>query len=154
MIHALALVVLSQLDLTPMLERGPMVLIEEGAGGKFAQASGVVVIKDFVPKILESEMKQSGNDFDVHLVIEVPGPDTDYVVRYTIDEPSRTMAGNWVKGDLKASRWHWKVEAALKNFSGLAQSLEDENQTITVGVNVSAVLAATKAIKKRAESTK
>lgn len=183
MLHALTLLALSQLDMTPLLERGPMVLVEEGPGGKFAQSSAIVVIdaepekvweiikaqqkfKEFTPKILVSEMKPSGADFEVHLVIDVPGPDTDYCVRYSIDEATRTMTGNWAKGDLKASRWLWKVEPvpggktllthtiALKNFSGVAQSLEDENQTITVGVNVSSVLAATKAIKKRAESLK
>ena len=35
--------------------------------------------------------------------------------------------------------------------SPVAQSLEDDQQTITVGVNVSAALAAVKAIKRRAE---
>lgn len=182
-LHALTLLAVSQLDMSPLLERGPMVLVEEGTGGKFAQSSAIVVIdsppdkvwelikaqqhfKDFIPKVLVSEMKPSGTDFEVHLVIDVPGPDTDYSVRYTIDEAAKTMAGCWAKGDLKASRWLWKIEAApggktllthtvaLKNFSGLAQSLEDENQTITVGVNVSSVLAATKAVKKRAESLK
>ena len=41
--------------------------------------------------------------------------------------------------------------AASRNFSRLAQSLEDKQQTITVGVNVSAALAAVKALKSRAE---
>ena len=102
-LHALTLLSLSQLDMSPMLERGPMVLVEEGAGGKFAQASAVVLIdcppekvwelikaqqnfKDYIPKVLTSEMKPSGTDFEVHMVIDVPGPDTDYHVRYTIDE--------------------------------------------------------------------
>ena len=183
MLHLLTLLALTQVDMGPLLERGPMVLVEEGAAGKFAQASAIVVVdvppeklwelvkaqqnfKDYIPKVLVSEMKPSGTDFEVHMVIDVPGPDTDYCVRYTIDDEKRTMTGSWAKGDLKASRWLWKVEAApggksllthtaaLKNFSGIAQSLEDENQTITVGVNVSSVLAATKAIKKKAESVK
>jgi ribosome-associated toxin RatA of RatAB toxin-antitoxin module len=183
MLHALTLLTISQLDMGPMLERGPMVLVEEGTGGKFAQASAIVVVdaapekvwelvkaqqnfKDFIPKVLVSEMKPSGTDFEVHLVIDVPGPDTDYVVRYTIDDATKTMTGCWAKGDLKASRWFWKIEAApggktllthtagLKNFSAIAQSLEDDNQTVTVGVNVSSVLAATKAVKKKAESVK
>lgn len=183
MLRLLALAALSQLDMTPMLEKGPLVLVEESAGGKFAQCSGVVLVdappdavwaivkaqdkfKDFVPKVLTSDVKPSGNDIEVHFVIEVPGPDTDYVIRYSIDDETKTMKGAWAKGDLKASRWTWRVEAApdgktllthtlaVKNFSALAQSLEDSNQTVTVGVNVSAVLAATKAVKKRAESTK
>jgi carbon monoxide dehydrogenase subunit G len=183
MLALLALAALSQLDMTPLLEKGPLVLVEEGAGGKFAQCSGVVLVdappdavwavikaqdkfKDFVPKVLTSDVKPSGSDIEVHFVIEVPGPDTDYVIRYSIDEEARTMAGAWAKGDLKGSRWTWKVEPApggktllthvlaVKNFSAVAQSLEDSNQTVTVGVNVSAVLAATKAVKRRAESMK
>lgn len=178
----LALLVLSQLDMTPALEKGPLVLVEE-TKGKFSAASSMVLVdappaqvwdivkaqdkfKTFIPKILESEMKPQGTDYEVHFVIDVPGPDTDYAIRYTIDEATKTMSGAWAKGDLKGSRWTWKIEAApngktllthavqLKNFSGLAQSLEDENQTITVGVNVSAALAATKAVKKKAESAK
>ncbi len=39
----------------------------------------------------------------------------------------------------------------VKNFSSILQSVEDDQQTITVGVNVSSALAATKAIKKRVE---
>jgi hypothetical protein len=40
---------------------------------------------------------------------------------------------------------------ASRNFSSLAQSLEDEQQTITVGVNVSAALATVRAMKKKSE---
>ncbi|MFT3710156.1 MAG: SRPBCC family protein [Archangium sp.] len=182
MLTALTLLALSQVDMTAQLEKGPLVLVEESKG-KFSTCSSTVLIdaspaqvweiikaqdkfKDFVPKVLTSEMKPQGTDYEVHFVIDVPGPDTDYAIRYTIDEPTKTMSGAWAKGDLKGSRWTWKVEAApngktlvthtlaLKNFSGIAQSLEDDNQTITVGVNVSAALAVTKAVKKRAESTK
>lgn len=182
MLTALTLFALSQLDMTPSLEKGPLVLVEE-TKGKFATCSSIVLIdappeqvweivkaqdkfKDFVPKVLTSEMKPQGTDYEVHFVIDVPGPDTDYAIRYTIDDATKTMSGAWAKGDLKGSRWTWKIEAApgnktlvthtlaLKNFSGIAQSLEDDNQTITVGVNVSAALAVTKAVKKRAESAK
>lgn len=180
--NLLALLLLSQLDMTPALEKGPLVLVEE-VKGKFSSASSMVLVaappeevwalvkaqdqfKTFVPKILQSEMKPQGTNYEVHFVIDVPGPDTDYAVRYTIDEATKTMSGAWAKGDLKGSRWVWKIEAApngktllthsvqLKNFSGIAQSIEDDNQTITVGVNVSAALAATKAVKKKAESSK
>lgn len=182
MLTALTFLAMSQVDMTPALEKGPLVLVEE-TKGKFATCSSIVLIdaspesvweivkaqekfKDFVPKVLTSEMKPQGTDYEVHFVIDVPGPDTDYAIRYTIDDATKTMSGAWAKGDLKGSRWTWKIEPApngktllthtlaLKNFSGIAQSLEDDNQTITVGVNVSAALAVTKAVKKRAESAK
>jgi len=39
-----------------------------------------------------------------------------------------------------------------RNFSSMAQRLEDDQQTITVGVNVVGLMAAVKAIKTRAEA--
>ena len=68
MLTALTLWALSQLDLTPALEKGPLVLVEESKG-KFATCSSIVLIdappeavweivkaqekfKDFVPKVL------------------------------------------------------------------------------------------------------
>jgi ribosome-associated toxin RatA of RatAB toxin-antitoxin module len=182
MLTTLALLTLAQVDLAPLLNRGPLVLVEQGADNKFAQATGVVLVdaapdqvwavllkldefKRFMPKVTTSEIvKEKGGDVEVRFVLDVPGPDTDYTVRFTPDAATKTLTGNWVAGDLKGSKWLWKVESApggktllshtlsVKNFSGLAQSLEDEQQTVTVGVNVGSVLAATKAVKHRAES--
>lgn len=184
MLTTLALLTLAQIDLSPMLQRGPMVQVEEAAGGKFGSATGIVIVdaapekvwdvlvkmdefKSFMPKVTTSEIvKKSGNDFDVHFVLDVPGPDTDYTVRWSPDAANKTLSGSWVSGDLKASKWLWKVESApggkslvthtlaVKNFSSIAQSLEDDAQTVTVGLNVSSVLAAIKAVKKRAEAQK
>lgn len=184
MLTALALLTLAQIDLSPMLQKGPLVQVEEATGGKFGNATGIVVVdappekvwdvivkmdefKTFMPKVTTSEIvKKSGNDFDVHFVLDVPGPDTDYTVRWSPDPANKTLSGSWVSGDLKASKWYWKIEAApngkslvthtlaVKNFSSIAQSLEDESQTVTVGINVGSVLAAIKAVKKRAEAAK
>ena len=173
---------LGQLDMAPMLDKGPMVLVEEDKNGKFGTATAYVVVnappdkvwsnllamehfKDFMPKVTTSEVLRRGEkDYDVHFVLDVPGPDTDYTVRYTPDAATRTIKGNWVKGDLKGSNWVWQVQEApggksllvhraqVKNFSSMAQSLEDEGQTITIGLNVSSVLAASKALKKYSES--
>jgi len=173
---------LAQVDMAPMLDKGPLVLVEDGPNGKFASATAYLLVdappdqvwkdllaaehfKDFMPKVLKSDVLRRGEkDYDVHFVIDVPGPDTDYVVRYTPDAATRTITGNWVKGDLKGSRWEWHVaeapggksllvhKAQVKNFSAMAQSLEDDSQTLTIGLNVSSVLAAGKAVKKRCES--
>lgn len=182
MLCTVLVTLLSQIDLAPQLEKGPLVLVEEGKGGKFGQATGFILVnappeqawalitkfeeyKTFLPKVTESEVKRrTEKDIDVHITIEVPGPDTDYVVRYTPDASTKEITGTWVSGDLKASRWFWKVETApggktllthtlaARNFSGIAQAVEDENQTVTVGVNVGSVLAALKAVKRKAEA--
>ncbi len=181
---SLLLVALAQLDMTPMLQRGPVVQVEEAKGGKFGQATAVTLVnappervwavvvnlkeyKSFMPKVTTSDVAKKGEkDLDVHFVIDVPGPDTDYTVRFTPNEATKTMSGNWVSGDLKGSTWLWKLEPAaegktlvthsiaVKNFSSIAQSLEDDAQTVTVGINVSSVLAATKAVKRRVEEQK
>lgn len=182
MLGPVLITLLSQIDLAPQLEKGPLVLVEEGKGGKFGQATGFILVnaepqkvwglitkfedyKTFLPKVTESEVKRrTEKEVDVHITIDVPGPDTDYVVRYTPDANAKEITGTWVSGDLKASRWFWKVESApggkallthtlaARNFSGIAQAVEDESQTVTVGVNVGSVLAALKAVKRKAEA--
>lgn len=174
---------LGQVDMAPHLQRGPLVLVEQDKSGKFTQATAIVLIdappekvwetvqkiedfKTFMPKILESEVIRRGpKDFDAHFVVDVPGPDTNYKLRYTPDNATRTMEGTWLSGDLKGSHWLWRADPGpngktllyhaitLKNFSSLAQSFDDDAQTLTVGINVTSALAAAKAIKKRVEST-
>ena len=178
----LTLLVLAQSDsMLPLLERGQVVLVEAGKDGKFGSATGFVLVdappetvwqtlnkmeefKDFVPKVLVSEVLRSkGTESEVHFVIDVPGPDTDYTIRYTRDDTNKTLSGLWSKGDLQGTRLFWKVESAqggktllsqkvsVKNFSAILANVEDEQQTMTVGVNVSSALAAAKAIKRKSE---
>ena len=184
MFTLLTMVVLAQAQnesMMPLLARGQLVLVEPGTDGRFGSATAIVIVdappekvwatllkmeefKDFMPKVTSSELlRREKNEMDLHFVIEVPGPDTDYVVRYTKDDAKQTVTGSWMKGDLKGSKWFWKVEPApggktllsqqlsVKNFSSLAASVEDEQQTITVGVNVSSAIAGTKALKRRCE---
>jgi ribosome-associated toxin RatA of RatAB toxin-antitoxin module len=169
-------------SLTPLLQRGPLALVEQTKDGKFSQATAIVLVnappekvyevlldhakfKEFVPKVLTSDVEKSNaKSFDVRFVIDVPGPDTDYVIHYVRDDEKRTLKGTWAKGDLKDSKWEWRMEPiaggktllfhqlAVKNFSSVLTSLEDERQTMTVGVNVSSAIAATQAVKARIES--
>lgn len=182
MFSLLTLLVLAQTDsMIPLLQKGQLVLVEQGKDGKFASATGMVLVdappekvwqtlikmedfKDFMPKVTTSEvLRREKNEMDVRFVIDVPGPDTDYTIRYTKDDASRTLTGTWKDGDLKGSKWFWKVEAtadgktmvsqqvAVKNFSSILSSVEDETQTMTVGVNVSSALAAAKGLKLKCE---
>lgn len=178
----LVMLTLGQVDLNAMSHRGPLVLVEESKAGRFGQATGVVFVeagadkvwaallamehfKEFVPKVITSDVTRRGEkDFDIHFTIDVPGPDTDYVIRFTPNAATHTLTGAWLSGDLKGSRWEWHVDAAgegksmvtyvvaIQNFSGIAQSLEDDQQTVTVGVNVGSVLVSTRALKRRCES--
>jgi ribosome-associated toxin RatA of RatAB toxin-antitoxin module len=172
----------SQDLLTPMLSRGPLALVEQTKDGKFSQATSVVMVnapldrvwqtvlaqekfKTFMPKVAESDVTNANDrGFDVRLVIEVPGPDTDYIIHYARDDEKHVLKGTWKKGDLKDSKWEWRAEPTaegktllfhqltVKNFSSILQNLEDDQQTITVGVNVASAIAATKAVKNRVEN--
>jgi hypothetical protein len=129
--------------------------------------------KDFMPKVVKSDVTTVSVDlskpgalpqYDLNLEVEVPGANPDYTFRYTLDAAKREMSGQWVKGDLKGSHCKWRLvalgptrtllyyTAASKNFSSMATALEDDQQTITVGVNITAALATAKAVKRRAES--
>lgn len=182
MLTAVMFILLSQSDsISPLLDRGQLVLVEQSKDGKFAWATGIVMIqappekvwatllkmedfKQFMPKVTTSEVTfRERNDMHVHFVLDVPGPDTDYTIRYTRDDAKRTLTGVWAGGDLKDSKWFWTVEPApggktllsqrvsVKNFSSILTSVEDDQQTMTVGVNVSSALAAGKALKKQCE---
>jgi ribosome-associated toxin RatA of RatAB toxin-antitoxin module len=169
-------------NLTPLLQRGPLALVEQTKDGKFSQATAIVLVNappqrvyealldhgrfsSFMPKVLTSQIEKSNaKTFDVRFVIDVPGPDTDYTIRYVRDDAKLTLKGSWLKGDLKDSRWEWRVEPAgdgksllyhqlqVKNFSSVLTSLEDDRQTMTVGINVSSAITATTAIKSRLEA--
>lgn len=169
------------LDPNAMLERGPIVLVEQGADGKFKQCTALARIEapidavwkvvtdyasfsSFVPKVVTSEiLRRDGNVVDVKLEIDTPGVNTKYVMRHELHPDTHTVQMNWSSGDLKGSHWLLHLEptadgktlmsysGASKNFSSVLERLEDSQQTISVGVNVSAALTTVKAFKKRAE---
>ncbi|MFN7147095.1 MAG: SRPBCC family protein, partial [Myxococcota bacterium] len=177
-------------DLEALLAKGPVVSVENDDKGRFQQATAVIAIerpiaevwdiatdfasyKAFMPKVLKSDaaqvepgesVRKAGlRQVDVNIEIEVPGSNPDYTFRYTIDDASHELKGQWLKGDLKGSYSRWRLVAAgpsrtllyyttaSRNFSSFAQTLEDDQQTITIGVNVSAALATVKAVERRAE---
>ncbi len=168
-------------ELLDLLQRGPVVLVETDAKGKFDKSTAVNLVKrppaevwklvtdfarykEYMPKVLKSDVVPVGpNQFDVSYEIDVPGPNAEYTFRYDVDPATLQMHGKWVKGDIKGSFCEWKLAphgedtlvyytTASRNFSSVAQALEDDQQTITVGVNVSAALAVVKAVKRRAEA--
>lgn len=166
----------------PLLEKGPLVLVEQDpTTSKFLQATAIVLVDapvekvwiiatafeqyvKFVPKVTRSELlKRDAHEVVMHWELDVPLSTEDYVVRYALDEEKHAAVGTWVKGDLKGTRSNFRVEPTtdgkslltyttrVQNFSALAQRLEDDAQTLTIGVNVGSCLAVTKAIKRRSE---
>ena len=151
-------------------------LVEVNDEGKFHQATAVMHVnapisvawgivtdfgkyKDFMPNlVVSSPTRVSKNFFDVEYEVEVPGLNPDYIFRHEIRKDTHEVLGTWKDGDLEDSYSKWRLvehspketllyyTTASRNFSAMAQALEDDQQTITVGVNVSAALATVKAI--------
>ena len=169
-------------DAATLLERGPIVSIEQSPDGKFKQCTALARIDapiervwqvaidykeyhSFMPKVVASDViHEEPNVVDVKFEIDVPGVNTKYVMRHTLHPETHTVEMNWVKGDLKGSHWLLHLEStpdgktlmsysgASKNFSSILESLEDSQQTISVGVNVSSALTVVKALKQQAEA--
>ena len=167
-------------ELMELLSRGPVVLVENKANGKFDRATAVVHVdrpaeevwklavdfanyKTWMPKVVASDAIKRAGRYNVSYEIDVPGVNTTYTFVYDIDEAKMSMQGKWVRGDIKDSFCEWRVvkqgagclvyyTAASRNFSSLAEGIDDDQQTVTVGVNVTAALAVVKAVKKKAEA--
>ncbi|MBI1947461.1 MAG: hypothetical protein HYS27_17335 [Deltaproteobacteria bacterium] len=167
-------------DLGEVLAKGPLVRIETDAGGKYRQATCIAdvaadadtvwrVLTDydqylfFMPRMKKLEVTREGNDALMDIKLDTPLVATRYVNRMSPDHATKVLTVRQVKGDLTGSHYLWKVvplgpgrarihySGVVKNFSSLAESFEDEQQTLTIGINVVSLMAATKAVKERAE---
>lgn len=167
-------------ELAPLLRAGPLVRVETDAAGKFKEGLAIAdvdvpvdvawtVLKDFpgyaqwIPRVDECVVTRDGADYLLAMKIDTPLVATKYVNRVTVDDAAKTMRIRHEKGDLKGTWYEWRLVAlgdrrtrlyyrgAVKNFSAVAQSMEDDQQTITIGLNVSSLLATVKAVKQRAE---
>ncbi|MBS2031414.1 MAG: SRPBCC family protein [Deltaproteobacteria bacterium] len=179
---AAALLTGATTDASALLDRGPIVSIEQTPDGKFKQCTALARVdapidrvwqvatnyKDFhtfMPKVVASDViHEEPGIVDVKFEIDVPGVNTKYVMRHSLHPDTHTIEMNWVKGDLKGSHWVLHMEStpdgktlisysgASKNFSSILEGLEDSQQTISVGVNVSSALTVVKAFKQQAEA--
>lgn len=171
----------SQGEIESSLNKGPLVLVETDDNGRFKAATGIILIKapvdtvwktlidyndyvNFMPKVAESKIqKTENNTMLVSWEIEMPGPNSTYVMKHVLNEKEYEIDEGWLEGDIKGTHYRWKLQpkddkttigyfgGTTKNFSVFLEKLDDEQQTITVGVNVGTVLAVVKAIKKKSE---
>jgi ribosome-associated toxin RatA of RatAB toxin-antitoxin module len=167
-------------EMTELLRGGPLVRIESTEAGRFKEGLAIAdidapvqqvwdVLTDFdnyrffMPRIDELKVERDGRDFLVEFDIDTPLVSTRYTNRYTLDEKKRVVRIRQVKGDLDGSHYFWRLVSlgpartrvyyggVVKNFSSIAKRLEDDQQTITVGINVASLLAALRAVEARAE---
>ena len=119
--------------------------------------------KEFMPKLMEVEVKErTDTTVVVSYVLETPGRNTRYAMSYEMREADHEMDARWHSGSLEGTFGHWRlVEAAggtlvyytgaTRNYSRILQRLEDDQQTVTTGVNVSSAIAMVRAVAERAE---
>jgi hypothetical protein len=168
-------------ELSSLLSTGPLVRIETDPSGKFKEGLAIAdvdapadvvfaVLTDFptyatwMPRMKSCEVTKDGADSLLDIKLDTPLVSTRYTNRATVDAANRVVKVRQEKGDLKGSRYHWRVVplgenrariyygGVVRNFSSLAEGLEDDQQTITIGINVVSLMAAIKAVKVRAET--
>ncbi|HUJ25984.1 MAG TPA: SRPBCC family protein [Myxococcales bacterium] len=168
--------------LEALLARGPVVSVEADGAGAFAAAVAYVDVEaplekvwpvvadfgryqEFVPRVVESDAAPADGALRVRWEIDSPGMNTKYTVQYTLDERAHAIDGRQVAGDLRGSRWRFELAepapgrtriryvSKARNFSRVLDALEDEQQTMTAGLNVAAAVTLLRALKKRAEGT-
>lgn len=167
-------------DLMGLLEDGPVVMVQHDEG-EFDQCTAIIrvdadkadvwdVITDFeshtefMPKLRRASIEsREGNVIEVSLVLQTPGRNTRYVMAYELDRPSWRIDVEWVSGDLEGTFGQWRLLdsgdggtllhyiGATRNYSRFLQRFDDDQQTITIGVNVSSAIAMVRAVKERTE---
>lgn len=166
-------------ELTQMLRGGPVVRIETNSAGGFQKGTAVAdvnapadrvwqVLTDyeaydkFLPLVEEADVERQAGHTLIDFELDTPFVSTSYTNKYTERPEERTLIVDNVKGDLKGTSFTWKVvprgegcriylTGAVKNYSAMLQRFEDDQQTITIGVNVGTLMQSIKAIKQRAE---
>jgi carbon monoxide dehydrogenase subunit G len=167
-------------ELGGLLAAGPLVRIETDPTGKFKEGLAIAevdapidlvwsVLTDFsgyttwMPRVEKCDVTRDGNDYLMDMKIDTPLVSTRYTNRATVDHTAKTIKIRHEKGDLKGTRYLWRVvpigekktrlyySGVIKNFSSVAESMEDDQQTITIGINVASLLATIKSVKLRSE---
>ena len=166
--------------LDDLLAKGPVVLIEQDGEAKFKSSTSIIRIdapldtvwkavldlknyKTFMPKTLRSDVAfQTETEAEVTFEVDVPFANPVYTLHYQFDAKERFIQISWAKGDLKGSYYGWKFvpagdstliyyKGSTKKYSSWAEQLEDDQQTITVGINVASQLAVLRALKQHVE---
>ncbi len=162
-----------------LLDQGPMVHVEFNERGRYQKGLAIVDIEappetvwqaltdfrgypSFMPRVEETKVRIKGDATFVDFELDTPLVSTEYTNRYLLDQAHRWLKIETIKGDAKGSQFTWHLRqqgngtrlyngGVVRNFSSIAQRLDDSQQTITIGINVVTLLSAVKAVKKRAE---
>lgn len=165
--------------LTDALKDGPLVRVEVDKQGRFKRSTVILdvdapvdqvwaTLADFksyptyMPRCEEVEVQHKPPYVYVEMDIDTPLVSTSYKSRYQLFPEKRQADIKVVDGDIEGSEFTWKMEGigertritytgVIRNFSSVAESLDDDQQSITIGINVVSLLQAAKALKQEAE---
>lgn len=168
-------------DLSVMLEKGPMARVDVDKAGRFDAVVSVVdvdvpaarlwaVLLDyqnyrfFMPRVSDvGVVVDDKGTTHVKWDIDTPLVRTQYDNAMTVDDAKMFLVARTVSGDMSGSRYDWKViplgdkrcrlihTAWPRNMASIVDTLDDKQQTLTIGVAVSSVMATVRALKARAE---
>lgn len=123
-------------------------------------------LKEYVPKIERITIPEALNKKEDELIadfeIEVPIFNIEYRLRYKFNREAKQIDVDRLNGDLEGSRWTWKFEergnktvviysGIIKNYSSFLESFEDDNKSISIGVNISTLVSTVRYTKERSE---
>jgi ribosome-associated toxin RatA of RatAB toxin-antitoxin module len=168
-------------ELENLLKAGPFVQVRSHESGEYKEALAIGDIDapahvvwrvmtdfesypDFMPRVKKMTVEErKPREASLAFVLDTPLFATRYTNHYTLDPEKRRMRVRQAKGDLKGSHQAWAlvprgertrlyISGVVKNYSSVAQSFEDEQQTLTIGINVVTMVSLVKAVKTRAEA--
>ena len=166
-------------ELQTLLKRGPIVQLSHDARGRLKDGTAIADIaappdvvwavltdypgyKNVFPLIERINVYKDGTDTLVYFKLDTPMVSTKYTHRYTENRAKWTLHVKQESGDLDGTHFVWRLEprpggsrltytGVVKNFSAIAKRLDDDQQTITIGVNVVSLLKGIEAVKNAAE---
>jgi len=166
-------------SLADLLKDGPITQVIYDKNGKFQKVVGIHYIEgtpdqvwevltdfehfiDFLPQLVEFKATRKSDVYvETYHEVEVPGFNYKYTLLNKVDKANYRITVTPISGSAKGS-WSYKVVPSGKGsllyyycFTRLPKvisSFEDEQQTMTIGVNAAASVAIVQAFKKRVEA--
>ncbi len=168
-------------SLADLLKDGPIAQVHYDKNGKFKEAVGIIFIKgtpdqvwdamtdyehfiEFMPQVVDFKATKKGEDLvETYQEIDVPGFNYKYTLLNKLDKANYKISVTPVEGPAKGS-WSYKIVPfnngsllyyyCFSRLPKIITKFEDEQQTMTIGVNAATSVAVVQAFKKRVESMK
>jgi hypothetical protein len=168
-------------ELGTLLQKGPMARVEFDNAGRFDAVLSVVDVdapaadlwraltdfesyRYFMPRVSSVTSRTDNTGTYVDWNIDTPLVATTYTNAVVVDHAQMLLTAKTVKGDMSGSRYDWRVVAVSdtrcrmyhrawpRAYAAIVATLDDDQQTLTIGVAVGSVLATTRALRDRAHT--